>query len=86
MSIGHTFTLRRPSSGQDTGEIENEEGEYYKTGRPDTHTSTDSSAVLSLNTSSHLCYIGTEYTNSIQPPLTQLVNYAQQMLPFYALD
>ena len=53
VSIGHTFTLRRPSSGQDTGEIENEEGEYYKTGRPDTHTSTDSSAVLLLNNSSH---------------------------------
>jgi hypothetical protein len=50
VSIRHTFTLRRPSSGQDTGEIENEEGEYYKTGRPDTHTSTDSLAVLSLNT------------------------------------
>jgi len=51
--IRHTFTLRRPSSGQDTGEIENEEGEYYKTGRPNTHTSTDSSAVLLLNNSSH---------------------------------
>ena len=49
MSIRHTFTLRRPSSGQDTGEIENEEGEYYKTGRPDTYTSTDSLAVLSHN-------------------------------------
>ena len=53
VSIRHTFTLRRPSSGQDTGEIENEEGEYYKTGRPNTHTSTDSSAVLLLNNSSH---------------------------------
>jgi len=55
----HASTLK---SGQDIGEIENEEGEYYKTGRPDTHTSTDSFAVLSLNTSSHLCWSGTEYT------------------------